>query len=94
MAGHMGSGNATVKNSVVIAVDQEHNLLTVKGGVPGHPQAKVKVYLTEDKLPLTGIVHYKKEEPKQEAAGTEPKAEEIKPEETPPAEPSAGEAKA
>jgi len=74
MAGHMGAQNATVKNSVVMAVDPEHHLLTVKGGVPGHPEGKVKVYLTEEKLPVGKIVEYKKDEPAKE----EPKVEEPK----------------
>ena len=43
MAGQMGSGGATVKNSVVIAVDSEKNLLFVKGGVPGAAGSLLKV---------------------------------------------------
>ncbi|MDP3741618.1 MAG: 50S ribosomal protein L3, partial [bacterium] len=35
MAGHMGAAKATVKHSMVIAVESEKNLLFVKGGVPG-----------------------------------------------------------
>ena len=58
MAGHMGTQNATVKHSVVVAVDPEKNLLTVKGGVPGHPQAKVKVYITDEKIEIGEIVRY------------------------------------
>ena len=72
MAGHMGSEKATVKNSVVVAVDPEQNLLTVKGGVPGHPQARVKVYLTEKKLSAKGIIRYNGAS----AGDPEPKAEE------------------
>ena len=35
MAGHMGSKKVTVQNLKVIEVDQENNLLIVKGSVPG-----------------------------------------------------------
>ncbi len=58
MAGHMGAKKATVKNSVVLAVDREQNLLTIKGSVPGHPQARVKVFLTEKKQSMKEIMRY------------------------------------
>lgn len=35
MAGHMGDDRCTVKNLKVIRVDTEHNLIVVKGSVPG-----------------------------------------------------------
>jgi large subunit ribosomal protein L3 len=35
MAGHMGSRRVTVKNHSVVAIDQQRNLLVVKGSVPG-----------------------------------------------------------
>lgn len=35
MAGHMGAVRVTVKNLEVVRVDEEHNLLVVKGAVPG-----------------------------------------------------------
>jgi len=35
MAGHMGSRRITVKNHELVAIDQEKNLLVVKGSVPG-----------------------------------------------------------
>ena len=35
MAGHMGNRKVTARNLEVIQVDQEHNLLLVKGAVPG-----------------------------------------------------------
>jgi large subunit ribosomal protein L3 len=35
MAGHMGSGQVTVRNLEVIDVDTEDNVLVVKGAVPG-----------------------------------------------------------
>ena len=34
-AGHMGSDRVTVKNLTVVRVDEENNLLVVKGAVPG-----------------------------------------------------------
>ena len=37
MPGHMGNTRVTVKNLEVVEVDQERNLLLLKGGVPGAP---------------------------------------------------------
>lgn len=36
MAGHYGAKKETKKNLTVVAVDQEKNLILVKGSVPGH----------------------------------------------------------
>ena len=44
MSGHMGNVRVTVKNLEVVNVDQERNLLMVKGGVPGAPQGLVMVH--------------------------------------------------
>ncbi len=44
MSGHMGNVRVTVKNLEVVDVDQERNLLMVKGGVPGAPQGLVIVH--------------------------------------------------
>jgi len=38
MAGRMGNTRVTVQNLRVVAVDQERNLLAVRGGVPGAPR--------------------------------------------------------
>ena len=35
MAGHMGNARVTVQNLLVARVDQEKNLLFVRGAVPG-----------------------------------------------------------
>ena len=35
MAGHMGDARVTTKNHVLVAIDEERNLLVVKGAVPG-----------------------------------------------------------
>jgi len=35
MAGHMGDDRVTAKNHVLVAIDEERNLLVVKGTVPG-----------------------------------------------------------
>lgn len=37
MAGHMGNERVTVKNLEIVQIDQDRNLLVVKGGVPGAP---------------------------------------------------------
>lgn len=58
MAGHMGASPATVKHSLVVAVDSEQNLLLVKGGVPGAPNALVTVAATGDNKQLAKVVKY------------------------------------
>jgi len=35
MAGHMGNSRVTTKNHILAAIDEENNLLVVKGSVPG-----------------------------------------------------------
>jgi len=35
MAGHLGNSRVTTKNHEVVAIDQEKNLLVVKGSIPG-----------------------------------------------------------
>lgn len=35
MAGHMGDARVTTKNHVLVAIDEDRNLLVVKGAVPG-----------------------------------------------------------
>lgn len=43
MSGHMGNVRRTAQNLEVVRVDQERNLLLVKGAVPGHAGARVVV---------------------------------------------------
>ena len=43
MAGRMGNERKTLRNLVVVKVDPERNLLFVRGGVPGHRNAVVRV---------------------------------------------------
>ncbi|RLD08258.1 MAG: 50S ribosomal protein L3 [Chloroflexota bacterium] len=43
MAGHMGSVKRTLQNLAVVRVDEERNLLLVKGSVPGAPGSDVIV---------------------------------------------------
>lgn len=58
MAGHMGDAQATVKHSMVIAVEPEKNLLFVKGGVPGAPSGLLKVLTTGKKKEIAKVVQY------------------------------------
>ena len=37
MSGHMGNERVTVKNLEIVQIDQDRNVLVVKGGVPGAP---------------------------------------------------------
>ncbi len=59
MAGRMGGKGATVKNSVVLAVDPDKNLLFVKGGVTGARNSKLKIVATGKKKELPKLVEYK-----------------------------------
>jgi large subunit ribosomal protein L3 len=43
MAGHMGTGQATVKNLKVVRTDPEKNVLFVRGAVPGNEGVIVRV---------------------------------------------------
>src|SRR5207245_10082531 len=46
MAGHMGTGQATVKNLKVVRSDSAKGILMVKGAVPGNEAVLLKVRLT------------------------------------------------
>ena len=35
MAGHMGAENVTVQNLVIVKIDEENNLIAIKGAIPG-----------------------------------------------------------
>lgn len=43
MPGHMGNKQVTVKNLLVDSVEPEHNLILIRGGVPGKPGGIVKI---------------------------------------------------
>ena len=43
MAGHMGNARSTAQNLEVVRVDEERNLLLIKGAVPGHKGGSVIV---------------------------------------------------
>ncbi len=43
MGGHMGNRRITVKGLEIIEVDNERNLLLVKGGIPGAPNSLVQI---------------------------------------------------
>lgn len=58
MAGHMGAAKSTVKNSVVVAVEPEKNLIFIKGGVPGAPGGLLKVATTGKKKEMGKIKEY------------------------------------
>jgi large subunit ribosomal protein L3 len=68
MAGHMGAAKASVKNSVIVAVEPGKKLLFVKGGVPGAPQGLLKIVTTGKIKQMPKLADYKKEEAKVEAA--------------------------
>ena len=43
MSGHFGSERVTTKNLTVVGVDLERNILVIKGAVPGHRGAIVRI---------------------------------------------------
>ena len=45
LPGHMGCDTVTVKNLEVVSVNEEQNLILVKGAVPGGKNAMVRVRL-------------------------------------------------
>jgi large subunit ribosomal protein L3 len=46
MGGHMGNRRITVKGLEIIEVDEERNLLLIKGGIPGAPNGLVQIRRT------------------------------------------------
>jgi large subunit ribosomal protein L3 len=48
MAGHMGNRRVTTKNHNLVAIDEEKNLLVVKGSVPGPAGGYVIVHSTKE----------------------------------------------
>jgi large subunit ribosomal protein L3 len=59
MAGHMGVDRVTVKNLQVVFVDAEKNLIALKGAVPGHRNAIVKIVSTGKVKPLVRVEEIK-----------------------------------
>ncbi len=68
MAGHMGVEIVSVRNLEVTQVDKKHNLLVVKGGVPGAPGTLVTVYKLGQIKGYTPPPEEKPEEESEEAA--------------------------
>jgi large subunit ribosomal protein L3 len=64
MAGHMGVVGATIKNLQVVEVDAKKNLITVKGAIPGHPHALVKIISTGKVKDLVRVEVVKEEKKK------------------------------
>jgi len=44
MAGHMGNKQITVKNLQINAVEPQHNLILIRGAVPGKPGGLLKIF--------------------------------------------------
>ncbi|HVY68024.1 MAG TPA: 50S ribosomal protein L3 [Patescibacteria group bacterium] len=64
MAGHYGVEQVTVKNLQVVEVDAKRSLLTVKGALPGHRNALIKIISTGKIKPLVKAVEVKEEKKK------------------------------
>jgi large subunit ribosomal protein L3 len=64
MAGHMGNSGVTVKNLQVVEIDSKKNLITIKGAVPGHPHALVKIISTGKVKDLVRVEVVKEEKKK------------------------------
>lgn len=64
MAGHMGAGQVTVKNLQVVEVDPTRQLISLKGAVPGHRDALIKIISTGKVRPLVKVEKVKEEKKK------------------------------
>lgn len=64
MAGHMGTQAVTVKHLQVVGIDSANGLLMLKGAVPGHRNAVVKITSTGKVKPLVKVVADSKEDKK------------------------------
>ena len=64
MAGHMGNQQVTIKNLQVVEIDPAKNLISVKGAVPGHRNALVKLMSTGKVKPLVKALIVKEEKKK------------------------------
>lgn len=64
MSGHMGTQTVTVKNLQVVDIDVKRNLIAVRGAVPGHRNAVVRIISTGVVKPLTKVVVEKEEKKK------------------------------
>ncbi len=64
MAGHMGNQQVTVKNLQVVSLDQKRGLVALKGAVPGHPNAWVKVVSTGKVKPVVTVEVVKEDKKK------------------------------
>ncbi len=64
MAGHMGNQQVTVKNLQVVEIDSKKNLISVRGAVPGHRNAIIKLISTGKVKPLVKIEEVKEEKKK------------------------------
>lgn len=58
MAGQMGTSPATIKNSVIVGIDPERNLILVKGGVPGARNSLVEIVTTGQIKELPKVKEY------------------------------------
>ncbi|OGW75164.1 MAG: 50S ribosomal protein L3 [Omnitrophica bacterium RBG_13_46_9] len=63
LPGHMGNVKRTIQNLEVMAVDEEKNLLIVKGGVPGH-KSGILIVRNAKKIPATATIEQKNEDKK------------------------------
>jgi large subunit ribosomal protein L3 len=64
MAGHMGVEQVTIKNLQVIEVDSAKQLISLKGAIPGHRNAFVKIISTGRVKPLVRMEKVKEEKKK------------------------------
>ncbi len=64
MAGHFGNQQVTVKNLQVVEVDAKKNLLMLKGAIPGHRNAIIRIISTGKIKPLVKVVVEKEEKKK------------------------------
>jgi large subunit ribosomal protein L3 len=64
MSGHMGTQQVTVKNLQVVDVDPAKHLIALKGAVPGHRNAVIKIVSTGKVKPLVKVEAVKEDKKK------------------------------
>jgi len=64
MAGHMGVEQVTVKNLQVVDIDIKRRLVAIRGAVPGHPNAYVRIISTGKVKPIVKIEVVKEDKKK------------------------------
>ncbi len=64
MSGHYGDSQVTVKNLQIVEIDPAKNLIAIKGALPGHRNAVVRIVSTGKVKPVVKVVEVKEDKKK------------------------------